>query len=369
MPETNLGSAVSTGLADAITDYSVSPKETEGASGFGETRWSNTEWTKQLGYYKTIPELGSVIDAKATWTIGKGYQADELTTIQLDKIKGFGSDTFNTILENMIRTYQISGDSFAEIITDDDGNVINLKTLNPGSIVIIANESGLLERFEQITGAKKPNRKIKIESIMHLCRNRVADEIHGTSMVDRLIPIILMKNEAMTDWKRVLHRNIDPMWIYHMDTDDPTIIAAYKAKQDAARGAGESMYVPKGVIVPELITTAANATLNPLAWIESLDAKFYEAAGVPKIIIGNSGEFTEASSKIAYLAFQQTIEEEQLYIEEQILSQLNLEIKLEFPASLENEMISDKPKAEEPEIEEEQAMQPNDTEISMEGNK
>jgi hypothetical protein len=55
---------------------------------------------------------------------------------------------------------------------------------------------------------------------------------------------------------------------------------------------------------------------------------------------------TEATAKIAYLAFEQTIEEEQLYIEEQILSQLNLEIELEFPASLENEMLSDRGKAE-----------------------
>jgi len=33
-----------------------------------------------------------------------------------------------------------------------------------------------------------------------------------------------------------------------------------------------------------------------------------------------------------------------LFIEEQVLSQLNLVIELEFPASLENEMLSDKAK-------------------------
>ena len=104
------------------------------------------------------------------------------------------------------------------------------------------------------------------------------------------------------------------------------------------------MYVPKGAVVPELVGVAPNATLNPLAWLQYLDDKFTQASGVPDIILGGSKALTEASSKIAYLAFQQTIEEEQLYIEETVAYQLGLTIELEFPASLENELISDKQK-------------------------
>ena len=48
--------------------------------------------------------------------------------------------------------------------------------------------------------------------------------------------------------------------------------------------------------------------------------------------------------KIAYLSFQQFIEEEQLYLEEQIGLQLGLKINLVFPASLEGELLSDKAK-------------------------
>ena len=61
-------------------------------------------------YLKTIPELQATIDAKATWTVGKGYTADPITTLILDRINGWGKDTFNTILENIIRTYNIGGD-------------------------------------------------------------------------------------------------------------------------------------------------------------------------------------------------------------------------------------------------------------------
>jgi hypothetical protein len=163
-------------------------------------------------------------------------------------------------------------------------------------------------------------------------------------MIESLINIILMKNEAMTDYRTVLHRNVYPRMVFHLDTDDTTEIASFKAKMDKAYADNENLYVPKDVVVPELLAVAPNATMNPLAWIQYLDNLFYEVAQVPKIILGGSGEFTEASAKIAYLAFQQTIEEEQLFIEEQIGQQLGIEIDLQFPASLENELLSDQKK-------------------------
>ena len=148
----------------------------------------------------------------------------------------------------------------------------------------------------------------------------------------------------MDDWKRVLHKNIDPMIAYKLDTDDTTEIAAFKKKVDAAKGKGENMYIPKDSVEFEIISLAPNANLSPLTWIDNLNNYFYQVTNVPQIIVGGGGEFTEASAKIAYLAFQQTIEEEQLFIEESFLSQLNLVINLEFPVSLENELLSDEKK-------------------------
>jgi len=342
MPETNISSAVES--ENAIVDYSVSSATTDGPTGQKEFEWINSHFEEWFGYYKKIPELSSVIDAKATWTVGKGFEADEITMMQLDTIKGNGFDTFNTILENMIRTYNIGGDSYCEIIRDEEGNLINLKPLDPSTMKHVSNKQGRIIRFEQISKLKYPPKKFKPEEIFYLPRNRVADEIHGQSMIEKLIDIILMKNEAMADYKKVLHRNVAPLWIFHLDTDDTSKIAEFKAKYDKARKDGENMYIPKDVVVPEMVSTAANAVMNPISWIESLDAKFYEAAQVPKIIVGGGGGFTEAAVKIAYLAFQQTIEEEQLFIEEQVLSQLNLLIELSFPASLENELLSDNAK-------------------------
>ena len=186
--------------------------------------------------------------------------------------------------------------------------------------------------------------RFKVEDIFHLARNRVADEIHGTSILENLEFIIKARNEAMEDMKTLMQRHVKPMRVFKLDTDDATEIAAFKATADAATAGGENLYLPKDVAEHELLSVPTNATLNPLPWIESLTDFFNQVTGVPAIIIGGSKDFTEANAKIQYLAFQQTIEEEQLFIEEQVGMQLGLNINLEFPASLENELLSDKTK-------------------------
>ena len=359
MPETKIDSAVASELTTAVKDFSVDSARTDGPEETKETEWMNTDWGQYLGYYNEIPELAAVYDTKATWTVGKGVKADEETILLLDSIRGFGFDTFNTIMENCVRTYHIGGDSYCHIIRDKEDNLINLKPLDPEVMKHVSNRQGIITHFIQmrkVEGKMVMGKRFKPEEIFYLPRNRVADEIHGNTMTTRLVNIILMRNEAMDDWKRVLHRNVDPLWIFHLDTDDPTEIASFKTKHDNARGSGENMYVPKDVVVPELVATASNASLNPLPWIESLNNYFYQSAGVPQIVLGGTGAITEAAVKIAYLAFEQTIREEQLFLQEQILAQLNLVVEFEFPASLENELISDQNKDAET-----GATQPNDT--------
>jgi hypothetical protein len=96
-----------------------------------------------------------------------------------------------------------------------------------------------------------------------------------------------------------------------------------------------------------------------------LNDYFFQAVNVPQIIIGNAKEFTDASAKIVYLAFEQSVKAEQLYLEEQVLGQLNLQISLTFPASMQQDAISGTPldgKNGQP-----QAAAPNDTTAELEG--
>lgn len=344
MADNKIDSMTQGSTDNRIEDFSVKSEVTDTAANQKETEWINDRWAQQFGYFNQIPELNATINAKSTWTIGKGFKSDAITEMLLDTIKGWGKDTFNTILENMIRTYYIGGDSFAEIIRDDEGNLINIKTLSPDKIKIVVNRKGMIIKYKllQVNGKQQT---FQPEEIFHLSRNRVADQIHGCSVIDPLENIILARNESIDDYRTVMHDNVTPRWKFKLKTDDPTEIAAYKAKMDAVTSTkSANVYEPFDVSESELISVAPNATLDPKAWIDQQGDFFYEAVGVPQIILGGSGEFTEASAKIAYLAFQQNIEEEQLFIEEEVLSQLNLVIELEFPASLENELLSDNAK-------------------------
>jgi len=309
MADLKISNMVAGAQTNEMEDYSTDTATLDGAGGQKETKWINTKWSTQLGYFLNTTIIQEIINARARWTIGKGYQADEITVMLLDTIKGVGNDTFNTILENMIRCYHIGGDAYAEIIRDDEGNLINLKPLDVTKMGVISNNQSVIIRYDYTQSNGKFHR-FKPEEIFHISRNRMGHEVHGRGMVDVLKTLVDAMNEGIVDYKKVMHRFVMPQWKFKLKTDDATEIAAYKAKME----------------------------------IEQREAAIYRAAGVPQFVVGGGTGFTEASEKISYLAWQQTIEEDQLYIEEQILSQLNIVIELEFPASLENEMLSDNKK-------------------------
>lgn len=360
MPENRIDSMVASDLTSAVKDFSVPSDTTDANSGIKDDGWMDTKWEQKFGYYTSdkIPEITAVIDSNATWTIGKGYQANDETTLLLDTIKGNGFDTFNTILENAVRNMLIGGNFYAEIIRDEEDNLINLKPLDPSVMKHISNGKGIITKFKQMSKVTegKVEHSFDPDKIFYLARNRVTDEIHGRGIIQKLKLIMDMKNEAMEDSRQTHHWHGKPKWKHKLKTDDPTEIAAYKRKMDAATGAGENIYEPFDVSESELISVPPNATLNFLPWINYLDNLFYQVGETPKIVVGGSSEFTEKASSIVYLAFQQNTEQKQLYIEEQVLSQLNLVIELEFPVSLENELLSDQKKDQEP-----TTVQPNET--------
>ena len=305
MPETDIGSTDYGDFKNTITDYSVDSTSLDTSGDQDETTYQNSRWTQQLGYYKKIPEIKSAIDAIAKWTIGKGFESNEITELTLLTLKGWGKGTFNAILANQIKASKIGGDSFAEIIRDEEDVLINLKPLNPETMIIVVDRKGLIKRYEQTDRIKgNETKKFKVEDIFHLSNGRVGDEIHGISIIDAVENIILARNEAITDYKKLLHRAVYPVKIVHLDTDKPGEISTFKAKFDKAHTQGENIYIPKGVVEVENSSIAPNSTLNPLPWINQLTQNFYQEVGVPQIIVGGAQEITEASAKIAYLAFE-----------------------------------------------------------------
>ena len=353
-------------MTNNVSDFSVDSLTLDSPSGEKEFRWTNTNFNQYMGFADSIAELSSTVKTMAKWTVGKGYKADKKTKEILEKIIGWGKDSFNEIIKNCIKIYMPGGDSFCEIIREKtlkdkvknignkvflglvkyapgSGRLLNLKPLNAGNVVIITNPQGMLKGYEYNQGSK-PSIFLNPNQVFHLAWDRIGDQPHGTSIIRRLKDIILSRNEAMKDMRTVFHRYVKPLWIWQLDTDNKTKIAAFKAKADSTVENSENIYIPKGAAECDRVSVPQYSTLDPLPWIDALNQYFYQATNVPDVILGSAKQTVEASAKMLVFAFEQSVEEHQLFLEEQIKLQLGLEVNFEFPASITQDLINDNKK-------------------------
>lgn len=350
MAQYQVGRTDTTNMTDNVPNYSVAAVSPDSATGLNETEWINTKASQYFGYYKKIPELHAAISAFATWIVGKGYQAaNPETKVILDHITGWGEDTFNSIIWNLMVQKKVYGDAFAEIIRADnkEKTILNLKPLDPAKMKIVADQYGIIKRYEQMSAVGKKGKvveKFEPYEILHLCNDRVSDEIHGTSIIEACENIILWKNQSMEDLATIAHRNVVPVRIIEVDTDDESEINKIRTKYELAIKNKEVIIVPKGTVSISTDGAINSAIFNPMPFINYLDDFFYRALGVPRVVMGGGQEFTESSSKISYLSYSQIYTREQTEFMADVWKQMSLKIILEKPISIQNELISDENK-------------------------
>lgn len=337
MADTDIRETDTTNLNTTDIEYSVDSQVLDDAE-TNEFFYHNDRFTKYLGYYKTIPELKKSVDAIAMWTVGRGWNTNIPTKVLLQNINGYGTDTFQNIMWNMIVMKKVNGDAYAEQIRDkiagiEGDSLVNLKPLNPQKTRIVYNRAGMIIRYEH-QQSEHVWRKIKKENMFHIANDRVGSEIHGTSVVEAVQWVIDARNEAMVDVRRMSHRQT--VRIIEVDMDDTTTVTNLKRDWRDSIEKGDVLLLPKGSA--DIPNVPVISTAEHREWIRYLENFFYQAVGVPKIILGGSQEFTEASSKIGYLTFEQPYMTEQRDIEEDIWNQLGIKIKFERPISLKSDI-------------------------------
>ncbi len=341
--------STSSGLDQSIKVQTTDAQDTDSAGAQKVTRWTNPHWAKYNGYYTSHNSIRSVINKLGMWSVGKGYKADEATTKRLDKIVGWGKDTFNEVMNNQIRVMNINGDSYAHIITTDgelineDGtNLLNLKPLNPGKMINEVDEQGILSGYKQSL-ANGEERGYEVEEIFHLTMNRTADEIHGRGAIEALTTFLDKIKQLDEDMSVMFHRYIVPLLIWKLNTDDDTAIAAFKVQEAAAWNKGDNLVTPEKAVEWDLVEAGKNG-VDPMTWRNKWVEEVIKGGGVPALIMAIEAGTTEASSKMVYLAWQQPIEDSQLKMETNIKSQLHQTLKYEFPARIEENLGEDEGK-------------------------
>jgi hypothetical protein len=322
-------------ITTTAQNYSVASKIIDEPSKTQETVWENPNWSKYLGYYKSIPEFKEAIRALARWSVGRGYEAGPEEQVILDHLTGAGEDSFQSLMTNHIIVKKTNGDAYAEIIKDDkSGLLINLKPLNPATMRTVFSKKGIILRYEEFDPSAKGKeavRKFKPEEIFHSMNDRVANETHGTSVLEACQWVIDARNEAMTDWRRISH--LSTLRVIYVDSSDTTQLNKIKTEYAEGIKLGSVLVMPGKIGEVEIRDYNLPPITSFLEWIRYLEGFFYQAVGVPRAI-ANTENFSEASSKVGYLTFEPVYVEEQTLLEQDIWNQLNIRVKFNRPASL-----------------------------------
>lgn len=339
--DTDLRTTTTTDLS-GLSSYSVSSSSLDVASPLKETFYNNPNWSVYLGYYKTIPELKSAIDSMVMWTIGKGYSVN-ISNLknQLDNIRGWGEDSFLSILRNHDTITMINGDAYTEAIRKKNGRLLNLKPLNPAFMRTVVNDKGIIIRYEEVRG-KNVIRKLKPSQVLHSTENRIGSEIHGVSKIEAVKWIIDARNAAMSDLRRVMHRST--IRVLYVDEDDTSRLITLKTQYKEGLANGDVLIIPARKGEAEFQDLSVPPVTAYMEWIKYLENVFYKQIGVPEIILGGSQNYTEASSKVGYLTFEQPYMARQKRLEEDLKNQLGIDITFNRPVSLKDNIQSDEAK-------------------------
>lgn len=341
MSDLMLGNTTQTDLINNVPDYEVAWKATDGSFARQENEWINPYSSKYYGFYYGVGEYRAAINAFSTWVIGQGYDCDTLTKVHLENITGWGEDTFQSIIWNMICVKKFNGDSYAEIMRNYKGTLINLKVLDPRRMKHIINGQGILIRYEYIQGNGE-TKKFKPQDILHFCNDRILDEPHGTSVTSAVEWAINKIQEAREDYARLQHTSA--VRIFFVDEQDT-------ARQDILKNQYADAIKNKEVMIitckPEEASfrdLEAPNSANWIAWLNYLEDKFYKQLGVPKVVLGGTAENTEASAKVGVISYEPIWVREITEIEKDLWNQLAIKIKIRKQPSLMDNMQTDEAK-------------------------
>lgn len=336
----DVSTATYSDLASVMPAVTMGSETTDGATGSEETYFQHDEWPDYYKIFLANAAMHQAIMTRATWVLGKGWKADPRVTLILDMIKGDGHQSVNQILKNLIVVKHIIGDSYCEIIRDEENTIINLKVLDPSTIRVVQDKHGRIKRYEQIGKTPKDTIKFKPIEILRLTQKQIADNGLGIGDIQPVKEIIEAQNECFKDSRIIYHRYAVPRIVYKLDTDDEANISAFKTKADAANAASENIYIPKDSVDFEILALSGNQSISTIPWLQYLNDSLYKAVAIPQIIIGGEN-FSESAAKVTFVSFTQSLAEEQLDVIEAIWNQLYLRIKLEVPTEIRNELISD----------------------------
>ncbi len=329
MAELNINAATTTDLTSGVPDFIVDSMVLDIANADGtETFVYFDKAPQNFGYYFNHPQVSSPINALCTWAFGQGWTSeDKLMEVILPKIDGNGKETFDSIIWNHENVKLSNGDSFCEIIRNDQGTLVNLINISPERVKVVF-VGPRIKRYEIWNGKKWV--KKKTNEIFHSFNKKVGDSVRGNSQIQSNKSVLDAMIEAFNDERIIKHRD-KALGIVYYQTDKASKIAFANAAIEKAVKDGEMVGLPEGTAkIEPYPSKSSEDRQNWLGYVESLS---YQTGGVPRSIVTSEGT-SEVGGINGHLIFEPSYSHEQLDMENELWQQVAIKLKWNRPPSL-----------------------------------
>jgi len=321
--------------------YTADSKTSDALYNKEENDWTFMDFPKHYGIYQDIGQFQQAVNSYATRVV-QGYKTLlNRDKILLDRVDGWGEDTFLSVLWQMIVIKKVNGDSFSEIIKNDKGTLINLKPLDPYKMKVRTNEKRRITHYIYNQGNKE-EKEFKPHQILHFCNDRTIDEPHGNSITKAVEWVV----EAIEESKLLARRmvRLSSVSIIYVDENDSARQTKLKTELKEGIDKGSIILLPCKPEEAKLEHTEMPPINALITWLNYLEDQFYKALGFSKSVIGGTAENTEAAAKMDKVNSEPIWTREIAELEADIWNQLGIRIMMDKQPSLMDNMQTDEAK-------------------------
>ena len=285
-----------------------------------------TEFNKWNGYVEKIPLLKGIINAGAASTTASwrttGSNDKKMAQI-MDTWDGQGNDSFRIIMDNLFRVAKTCGDSYAEILTNDDMDIENLLILPSDNISQVI-KNGIIKRYDEMDG----NGKFKPPNIFHLAYNKWGSMTHGTGVVPPMENLLQSLMQVQDDMAKIFHKYIKPLHMIKLDTDDPTQQKKFKAEWQKLKNLPEADFIFSGDVQVDRVSIPQGSILDPMIWERAILKHMFMGSRTSELTLGTGSVNSEESAKMQMAGFRGMIRWDQKWLADNVVRQL---FTLQFP--------------------------------------
>ena len=329
MADLNLSNATTTDFTNQVPDFIVESMASDVANADGsETFVYFDKATENYGYQYNHPQVASPLDAICTWAFKQGYTSeDKQMEVILERISGNGKETFSSIVWNQGNVAVGHGDSFSDIIRNDNGTLVNLINISPERVKVVF-VGTRIKRYEIWNGKKWVNKKTT--DIWHSQQKKLGDAMTGRGNIQSNKTVNDAMIEAFEDERVIKHRD-KALGIVYYKTNNTGKIAYANTQIEKAVKNGEMVGLPEDTAeIKPYPSKSSEDRQNWLSYVENLG---YQTGGTPRSMVTSDGT-SEVGGINGHLIFEPIYGALQLQLEDELWQQVAVRVKFTRPPSL-----------------------------------